>query len=297
MSAPTAPTVKSTQSIPSTNNEKVKAATSRSSKIELKPFKSPWTKQPIPLEGSTRRMYIRTHFNGIPNYEKAFGMTASVFRKSYPDLASWTRTVMEEGETKVIYNAEAFDNTYLVLPTKGLILDQTKDIDRFWISQLHREELIAPNQVSKTNKSVYYILDVEADAEVVVARADKVRKCFEVLESLSPTEQREYGVLFGADPINNSTTAVKARIYQEILEKPDSAYKWFNSPTESRHEIDFNLAIIYGIIKLTQGYYKWSDIVLGVNRDEAKRWFISPENSNSRMRIKQMIEENQKVAS
>lgn len=151
--------------------------------------------------------------------------------------------------------------------------------------------------MSKTNKSVYYILDVEADAEVVVARADKVRKCFEVLESLSPTEQREYGVLFGADPINNSTTAVKARIYQEILEKPDSAYKWFNSPTESRHEIDFNLAIIYGIIKLTQGYYKWSDIVLGVNRDEAKRWFISPENSNSRMRIKQMIEENQKVAS
>lgn len=298
MSTPTTTsTVKTTQPIPTAENVKVQVAGTRSSKIELKPFKSSYTNQPIPLEGSTRRMYIRTHFGGIPNYDKAFGMTASAFKKAYPELRHWTKTITEDGEALTVYNPAEFENQYLVLPTKGLILDQNKDLDRFWVSQLHREEMLVANQAAKTNKSVYYIVDAEADAEVIVTKADKIKKCFEVLDALSPTEQREYGILFGADPINNSSTAIKARIYQEILEKPDSAYKWFNSPVEARHEIDFNLAIVYGIIRLYQGYYKWSDLVLGVSRDEAKRWFMSSDNSSLRMKIKQSIEEKQKVAS
>ena len=203
-------------------------------------------------------------------------------------------TKEELEEYKVLELSKEFlSNFSFIITGKGKTLDLDKEYDRFIYRLLRTSSFITfdKNAIQPSHK--FYI---ENEVKIDDEKASSHRYSTlagNVVESMTPQEQREFLFLYGENPNNKSNNAVYNLIYERLKKDPEKFMRMYEDKTRE-YRVILNKLVQYGIVRKKAGTYIYGDYTIGLSESSAIEFMTKSDNVDLYNEFRTQIAEKEK---
>ena len=151
--------------------------------------------------------------------------------------------------------------------THQMSFDKNKPEDVFLLALAKLQPVIAPSKRDVVStKHLFYLEDVEAEAEVSISKVDRIFEALSLVkENSSVGSMRDLAIYLGFNP-GDSLKVLQSHVYSFIENDPDTVLSFFKN--SNLQKLLVKKAIHYGILKNRGGLFYDGERLIG--RDEAE---------------------------